>query len=296
MTKLIMLKGLPGAGQDQWVKREMRRGVYACISKDDLRDKILGGTSHKKEHYATQLRDELIRKTIGLGKSVIVNDYNLSPIHEKNLRALADELGATFVLNNSFLSVPPEDCIEQDAKRGENSLGAKAIWTMFYKWVAPKPNDYLRRSKDKPRAVICDLDGCLAQISSTRSPHDLSKVKQDMLDPFMGCIIDALYNYGTEADGSPYPRIIIVTSRSESARKDTEEWLETNLIPYDDLFMRKAGDIRPSVEVKEEIFQKEIQNKYAVLGAFEDNTQCARMYRKYGIRIAQMGLAGVMYE
>ena len=288
MTKLIMLKGLPASGKSSWSLEQIKKGGYVRVSVDDIRNNVYGGWSQKRESNVLRMRNAMIREGLEQGRNVIVDATNLNPKHEKCLREIADEMGVKFEINDSFLDITPEECIERDLHRGEKAVGAGVIWEMYYKYLSPKV-DNLLVNKDKPRCIICDLDGTLSLNTSGRSFYDMDRVGEDSLDPFVGCIVDALYNYGIERDGSPYPRIILVSGRSECARKATEEWLDRNMIPYDDLFMRKDNDNRKDADIKEEIYHTLIEPKYAVLGVLDDRNSVSRRWRQLGLRVAQLG-------
>lgn len=286
--KIIMCKGLPASGKSTWSDEQAKTGNFVVISKDEIR-KMLGGYKQSREKYVLRIRNDLIRSAIKIRKNVIVDDTNLNPMHERTLRQLARELGCKFEVNGEFLRVSPEECIERDLHRGDKAVGAEVIWKMYYQWVCPEPTLKLEKDFSKPRAVIFDVDGTLALNSEGRSFYDMERVDEDEADPFMACVADALYNYGVERNGDHYPTVIIVSGRSEDARKKTEEWLSRNLIPYDHLFMRPEGDTRPDAMIKEEIYHNDIEPTYAVLGVFDDRNSTCRVWRKLGLRVAQLG-------
>lgn len=286
--KIIMLKGISSSGKSSWANEQAKTGNYIVISKDEIR-KMLGGYKSSREKYVLRIRNDLVRSAVKLKKNVIIDDTNLNPMHERTLRQLARELGCKFEVNDDFLNVSPEECIERDLHRGEKAVGRDVIWEQFYKWVCPNPCVKLNKDFDKPRAVICDIDGTLSLNLSGRSYYDMSRVGEDAADPFIGCVIDALYHYGTEKNGQPYPSIILVSGRNESAREETEKWLNKNLIPYDKLYMRPDNDTRPDAIVKKEIYSEYIEPEYAILGVFDDRNSTSRMWRGLGLRVAQLG-------
>ena len=287
--KIVMLKGLPSSGKTTWAKEQQNSGGnYMVISRDEIR-KMFGGYKVSREKEVIRTRNELIRLGVKLKKNIIVDDTNLSPKHEQYLRQLAKELNVKFQVNDSFLEVSPEECIKRDLDRGEKAIGAATIWEMYYTYCASK-NPILDKNNDKPRAIICDLDGTLAVNTEGRSYYDMNRVGEDDVDPFVGCIVDALFNYGVERDDSPYPTVILLSGRSEKAREGTTEWLDRNLIPYDELYLRDPNDNRRDEIVKEEMYHKYIEPKYAVLGVFEDRPRCARMWRKLGLSVLQAGI------
>lgn len=292
--KIIMLKGLPASGKSTWAKEQQKLGSFVRISKDDIRQ-MFGGYSSRREKDVIRIRNRLIEEAIAIRRNVIVDDTNLNPVHERTLMQLAKKLGAKFEINDSFLEVSPEECIERDLHRGEKAVGASVIWDMYYKWLCPQSLKYLEQDFDKTRCVLVDIDGTLAHNTSGRSFYDLERIGKDTPDPFVVCIVDALYNYGIEQTGEPYPKIIILSGREDSCRAETEAWLNKNMIPYDKLYMRKAGDKRPDAVIKEEIYHEYIEPRYAVLGIVDDRPQCVRLWQRLGLRVANMGQWGVEF-
>lgn len=294
MPKIIMLRGVQGSGKTCWAKEKAKTGNYMIVSKDAIREK-LGGYTQKREKDVIKIRNQLIRTGIELGKNVIVDDTNLNPVHEKTIRQIAKEIGATFQINDSFMNVPIEECIARDLHRGDKAVGASVIWETYHRWVAPNSLKELEKQFDKPRCVLCDIDGTLARNTTNRSYYDWSKVGDDTPDPFVGCIIDALANYGIEPNGNRYPTIIYVSGREETARENTEKWLKDNGFDYGELLMREEGDKRPDDVVKEELYHKFVEPKYAVLGVIDDRSMCIRMWQRLGLRTANVGLFGVEF-
>ena len=292
--KIILLKGLPSSGKSSWAKEMSEKGNFLVVSRDEIR-KMLGGYKPSREKEALRIRNRLIEEAIKMRKNVIVDDTNLNPKHEQHIRKMARDLGCKFEVNDSFLKISPEECIRRDLHRGDKAVGADSIWQMYYKWLCPEPIKKLEKEKKKPRAVICDIDGTLSHNVRGRSYYDMTRVDEDTVDPFMSCVMDALYNYGIERDGNPYPSIILISGRSESGREKTERWLSDNMIAYDKLFLRADGDKRPDDIVKEEIYRDKIEIDYAILGVFDDRPSCVRMWQRLGLRVANMGSWGENY-
>lgn len=279
-----MLKGLPASGKSTWAKEKTKSGGNCMIvSKDTIRE-TLGGYTQRREKDVVKIRNQLIRTGIELGKNVIVDDTNLNPVHEKTIRQLAKELGATFQVEDSFLDVPVEECIVRDLHRGEKAIGASAIWETYYKWLVPTPVKKLDNEWEKRRCVIFDVDGTLAINTSGRDYYDMARVDEDTPDPFLSFIADCI-----DGSGDYYADIILVSGRNEAGREKTEKWLKDNAIPYKALYMRKEGDTRKDSIVKMEIYHNEIEPNYAVLGVFDDRNAVCDEWRKLGLRVAQVG-------
>ena len=82
--------------------------------------------------------------------------------------------------------------------------------------------------------------------------------------------------------------IIVLTAREETCKKETLQWLDTNKIPYTDIYMRKNGDNRKDFIVKKELL-KEIEKKYGKpFLAFEDRPDVIEMLKLEGVLVFQV--------
>lgn len=286
MQKIIMLKGLPASGKSTWAKEKINENSnYIRINKDDIRESITGKWTSKKEKIVISIRNSLIKTGISLGKNVIIDDTNLNPKHEQSLKTLAQELGVEFEVNDSFLKVPVEECVERDIKR-DKSVGYKVIYKMYYDYLYQDPSKKIVNSSNKKRrCVICDIDGTLAHNYGGRNIYDLTRVKEDTPDPLVCAVLDGL----DSTFGIDYLDIIIVSGREDDCRKETEEWLYHNMIPYKALYMRKSGDKRDDAIVKEEIYKEFIEPQYCVLGVIDDRNKVVRMWEKLGVKVMKVG-------
>lgn len=283
MQKIIMLKGLPASGKTSWAKEKVARGGFLRISKDDIREQMLGSWSPRKERDVIKIRNALIKEGVEQGRSIIVDDTNLNPRHEKDIKELAESLGVQFELNDNFLEVSPVECVKRDASR-EKNVGASVIWDMHEKYLAEDPLKKLDQNFGKRRAIIFDIDGTLALHRSGRSPYDYTRVHEDTPNPFLSVIVDALYD-----NADYYLDIIIVSGRERTCEKETKQWLYDNMINYTELYMREEGDHRDDTIVKREIYEKYIEPKYAVLGVFDDRPKVCDMWRSQDLMVAQVG-------
>jgi len=279
-----MLKGLPASRKTSWANQEVKKGGVLRVGVDDIRADVFGGWSVKKEKACLRLRDEMVRFGIKEGKNVIVDACNLNPKHEYRLKRLADELGCKFTINDDFLQVPPEQCIENDLHRGKDAVGSKVIWALYDKWVRPAPEKVLEKNAAKRRAIIIDLDGTLCKKVTDRSYYDMTRVGEDEPHALMSFLVDCIND-----SGEYYCDILFVTGRSEDGRSETEAWLEKNCLGYKALFMRQLNDNRRAEEVKEEILKTQIFPKWAVVGAIDDDKRCAAMYYSLGIEVLKCG-------
>lgn len=284
MKQVIMLKGLPGSGKTTYAKGVIDRnpGQYKRISKDDLRSMFDNGRwSKANEKFVLSTRDQLISNALIEGKSVIVDDTNLHPKHEKQIKEIVDVYNkvssnpAEFQIYDSF-TTDPKECIKRDLKR-PNSVGSDVIMGMYKRFVEKTPDEYTP-DITLPEAVIFDIDGTLA-IKGARSPYDWEKVKLDDLNLDVSAVLEAMHDYGY--------KIVLLSGRDSVCRKETLEWLEDNTIPFADLYMRPEGDTRKDFIVKKELFDQ-VAEKYWVQFVVDDRKQVVDMWRSIGLTCFQV--------
>ena len=128
------------------------------------------------------------------------------------------------------------------------------------------------------KAIICDLDGTLALFGDA-NPYDRDFSK-DTLNP---AVADVLKRYHKDKI-----EILIVSGRSDKFKEMTLKWLETNKIPFTWLTMRKEGDVRKDVIVKQEIYEVTIKYLYKVLFVLDDRNQVVEFWRSQGLTCFQV--------
>lgn len=299
--KLVMTKGLPASGKSTYAKM-LTEGGYYRVNKDDIRE-MLFGEHYKRKHEKQVIwtRDALIREALGHNKSVVVDDTNFNPAHERTLRKIAAEFNAEFEVNDSFLKVSIEECVRRDLKRPK-SVGEHVIRGMYNQWLAPDTNNDNYYDPNLPFVVICDIDGTLAHMNGKRGPFDWHKVGLDDVDLAVAHTLDAYKGMPlmTNLDSNEYDtrlsKIILFSGRDEVCRPETEAWLEHYCISYDELYMRRSnhvdehGNQVKDTLVKKEMYDKYIKGKYNVLVVIDDRPSVCRMWRdELGLKVLQAG-------
>jgi predicted kinase len=284
MPRLIMLKGLPASGKTTWAKEFIACGPKNSakrVNKDDLRDMLDNGEWSKgNEEMVLAIRNYIIMKALANGKHVVVDDTNLAPKHEENLRKLAEDFGATFEIKD-FTHVPVAECIKRDAVRA-NSVGKEVIVDVYHRFISknkPVKNQPLRPiDASKPFCIVCDIDGTLARMES-RHWTEFEKCGEDAVQVFVADILRT-YNRDSMNESNSYSaEIILMSGRENKYREITEEWLDEHGIPYNFLVMRPTGDHRKDYIVKKELFEQHIEPEYNVLFALDDRNQVVDMWR-----------------
>lgn len=139
----------------------------------------------------------------------------------------------------------------------------------------------------KQKAIICDLDGTLADIR-VRLKH-LQGKKKDWKSFNKSIETDDLHEWCKEIlkRFQNDHKIIIVSGRTDELKKETLAWLKKFDVPHDYLFMRKAKDFRSDTIIKLEIFEKEIRDKFSVVFVLDDRQSVVDMWRAEGLVVLQ---------
>lgn len=138
--------------------------------------------------------------------------------------------------------------------------------------------------------IICDLDGTLCDITH-RLIHVKPKTKKDW-DAFFDGIRDDAVNEPVLRFlwmAMDFSEIVFCSGRPERCRADTISWLNTEAFPFGDcpLYMRKDGDYRSDVIVKQEILDAHI-DKDRVLFVLDDRQSVVDMWRRNGLTCFQV--------
>lgn len=284
MAKLIMCKGLPASGKSTWARDQAKHG-FVTVNKDTLRAHLGLPWSKEVERRIIETRNNLISQVLKSGESVISDDTNFAPTHERVLRNIAKNCGATFEIEDFTKRVGLTECIRRDAAReGPARVGEKVIRDMYDKYLALASGEpvrpYANDDVSLPWAVICDLDGTLA-IHNGRGPFDYAKLGTDNVNGAVQVTLWAMVRFGY--------KIIFLSGRDDSCKDATKEWLTTFVAPpYDGLYMRKTGDHRKDYVVKTELFDQHIRDKYRIVFCLDDRDQVVKLWRDMGLTCFQV--------
>lgn len=150
-------------------------------------------------------------------------------------------------------------------------------------------------SKKRRQCIIFDIDGTLA-LRGARDPYDMTRVGEDepnlpVQKIFLLLSLGALVLPGASPDAPPL-EFIFTSGRDESARQQTEMWLQHHVISEHQQFrllMRAIGDNRPDHEVKLEMLYKlRIIWRYNIIAVFDDRDRVVKMWRDNGVACFQV--------
>lgn len=297
-TTLLICRGLPASGKTTLAKAWVAEDTAnrARVNKDDLRRLMHDGVylGRDTENTINMIRDNMIRKLLRKGISVVNDDTNLPQSVARDLARIGREVGATIEVLD-MTNVSAEVCLERDKNR-EHSVGEEVIRRMAGKLAGKKyplplpvdpPSDdagvvgsalpYVR-NPNLPGAWIVDIDGTLA-LKSDRSPYDWHRVGEDSLNPAVDIVARGLQRVGLE--------IVFASGRDSVCRPETEEWLDLHGYGSHALYMRPEGDMRKDSVVKRELLT-EISKVWSVVGVLDDRDQVVEMWRSIGLPCFQV--------
>lgn len=305
---LVITRGLPASGKSTWARkfRDRDNENRIIVEKDQLRD-MLGGGYVKKNEYAVHTSSvDLTRKYLGVGKTVIVSDTNLPNRTVKEYFKVAFELGVD-VWVVDFTDVPLDECLRRNNIRAasyeivphpdDKDVPSEVITDMHQRfirgreWPLALPEldslgsgewDAYKPRLGHPLAVLVDIDGTLALMNG-RSPYDWNRVFEDSQNESVVEHVRDLV-----ANPSMPTSVILMSGRDSAAREETERWLEFHEIPYDELHMRAAGDVRRDDIVKYELFNQHVRDRFRVRYVLDDRDQVVSMWRAMGLSCWQV--------
>lgn len=290
--KAIITQGISASGKTTFAENlVLEDSSWVNINRDDTRfilfcDGKKDWTKYKftksRENKVTEYNESCIRKCAVSGKNVIISDTNLNPKTITYLTELLTSLG--YEIEFKTFDIDFEEALKRNYQR-EGGVSYEVLLNQYL--------NYQRNVKgvkvyipdvDKSKAYIFDIDGTLAE-NATRSPFDLSKVKEDRP-------IESICEIATSLFHSGY-KLIFMSGREASCSEDTRQWLVDNLGDWSTccpLIMREAGDRRKDYIVKTEMFDRYVRNHYNILGVFDDRKQVTECcYNVLGLKTIFVG-------
>lgn len=287
--KLTILRGLPASGKSTFARQlEREKNGRVIVSRDALRlTRPIKPSETRKDYEGLirVMRDNSIAAHFESGFDVISDDTNIEPTQLARLREIAAQWGADVEIIDSFLDVPVDVCIERDSKR-ERPVGAQVIRKMAKRLEAVRALEnrlpkYLPRDDRMQDCILVDLDGTAALIWS-RDPYDAARCEEDLPNKPVWDCLNAMLRDGRQ--------IIFMSGRSEDHKEQTLRWLNTHWSDFRayGLYMRASGDTRSDVEVKRDLFNAHIRNRYNVLFALDDRDSVVKLWREIGVPCFQV--------
>lgn len=283
---LILEVGPAGSGKSGHAYMMEQKFGFVRISQDDQ------GKAHL----------DLFKNAISKDKNVVVDRMNFNV--QQRERYIEPARKAGYEIRIVVHHVPKRICLERMLKREghptiKNEKSAQAALKTFfgkYERVEDSEADMVIRlghdDDTRPTAIICDIDGTIAEINHRR--HYLDRDKEAGIRPnwqmfFKEMVNDTINVWCYDIVSSlcmQYP-IVFATGRPDNFHKETYAWLYEHRVPMTDLFMRPRFDSRKDDIVKEIILEFEILPRYKVHFVLDDRQQVVDMWRKRGHVVLQ---------
>lgn len=292
-NKLHILIGISGSGKSTFAEQMLLSDDRLIrVSRDEYRYmwRNSGLVSDKIESVITLRVNQDIEYYLNNDFNVIYDATNLTA---RYLNSMVADFQQYADIEFVLLEVDVEECIRRDNLRSRK-VGESVIRSQYKKLEILKKNfDFqpLPKRKKKYRnfntdakkkdAVCVDLDGTLADLGE-RNPYGFGVLNDRVVFP----VKNVLKSF---VEVNPNITVLVVSGREEKMRKDTEQWLKTNKIPYNFLLLRKTGDNRRDAVIKKEIYTQEILPDYNVHFVLDDRNQVVDMLRnELGLTVFQV--------
>ena len=273
--KAVITVGISASGKTYWSSQQ----DAVDINRDWIRFNVIApganwGTykfNKHKENEVTKIQEQMVMDAHTKGKDVIISDTNINPNTRNKWIKLLTDLGYEVEIKEFPISL--EDAYKRDSLR-EKGVGQNVIYSQYQKWLEYKARKTYVPDQSKPKAILFDIDGTLAQMEG-RSPFAWDKVSTNSVK-------ETIKAMAIGYDVQDY-LVICVSGRDGVCYDDTKTWLNINRIPFWYLFMREEGDTRKDTIIKEEIFWAKIANDYNVVGVVDDRPSVVRMWHELKI-------------
>lgn len=297
MKKAIITIGCSASGKSTWaqefVYEQLKAGkVFHIIERDRIRADILvdrklaqpgdgivwAKWKWKWENDVTAIADEKLEAAIADEKvdGVIFSDTNLNADRRAALARSLTKKG--FEVEEKVFEVTWAEAVKRDTAR-KNGVGISVLAEQFARLHKSTVRQY-EGNPSLPKAVIVDIDGTLAHMNG-RSAFAWDRVGEDEVDDEVRDVVLGLKALGY--------KVIVMSGRDGVCRSITEEWMKDMAIPYDEFFIRTAGDMRNDGIIKSELFWGNVASRYNVKMVIDDRPQVTRMWRSIGLKVMQLG-------
>lgn len=283
---VIAPRGIPASGKSTWVKEQLALAPESRvrINNDDLCTMLFGvpfvGHTPETGKLLADARESMLRVLLAQDHidTVYIDNTNLNVRSLNTLQKITHELGHTFLVEDQFLEVDTQVCVLRDEKR-ERPVGKEVIRKMARQvsklklWAYPDVPEIVPHVNDLflPRCILVDIDGTLANTHPDRDIYDDTKVHMDLPNRPVTDVVNMFHNDGWV--------VVVMSGRGDQCQPQTEEWLK-RFIAYDEIHMRRAGDVRPDWIVKHELFQEFVAPKYRVELVLDDRNQVVNLWRR----------------
>lgn len=292
MPRLTLLVGPPGSGKSTLAKEYCSLGGVTYINQD----------KQGKAHL------ELFHAALEKGEDIVVDRMGFSVAQRSRYLLPAVERG--YQTHITVLHVPFRTCLDRVRARTDHETikdeqsARAALATFFgkYERVQDSEADKVLRvwpEGDKPKAIICDLDGTLCHIDHrlhfVRNEPGVKKDWKGFFDNILGDSVNEWCASILRTQAAQGVQIVYCSGRPDDRKRDTVSWLKQKDLFYINrdavlgqdsheapLYMRPRNDSRDDSIVKEIILDFEILTRFTPYFMIDDRKRVFEMWRKRG--------------
>lgn len=276
--------GIPASGKDTWAAEQ----DAVVINRDRMRASNYTESGSIHDYKYTKTKERQITEKQFRYADYLLNKGNNLIISDTNLNLSTRQAWAKYAKDNNVhiaykvMDIPLHTCIKRNAKRADYVPESVLIRmeTKMREYLGKYVHDH-SNPDNLPECVIVDIDGTLADMTGVRGPFDWASVGLDKPRDFVCDYIKSL------ACGEK--QVFIFSGRDSVCRWETINWLTSNGITYDALFMREEGSQIPDTIIKEEMFDYHIKGKYHVSHIVDDRAAVCRMWESMGFNLMNVG-------
>ena len=289
--KIIILIGISASGKSTYAREFVETHSNAVIvNRDSLRSLFWSSNDKsyydhpylvRRENYVTHAQTELIARALQNGLTVLIDNTNLRMKYIQDFHKTFPHVD----IEHKLFEIDSDVASLRDAQRVK-SVGIDVIEKQVSELehlkvcfdfdTRPGANSAkLSQIENLPNAYVFDIDGTLALKTSDRSYYDWTRVGEDSLnEPVAICA----RNLGQCS------KVLICSGRDEICRSETEKWLRSHDISFDELHMRPLMDRRPDSDIKE-IMWRDIVKRYRIIAMYDDRQCVIRRARYLGFTV-----------
>ena len=324
--KLIICHGLPGSGKSTWAENEVLADPFNTVrvNRDDIRTQLFGEKYHQgdfpkqKETQVTNVQQELIKKGLREGKTVISDDTNLNSRFLMPLVKMGRDYGAE--ISQQHFDVPIDECKRRNALRGK--AGGRLVPDFVIDRMAENgyadgrikkfiigQNNVFGVSQDGPgkrfledynnilskknpmlgkAVVLVDIDGTAANNShyADLAFGDPNKKKNFPLfyNSLKDCPVNkSVVELARNFRYSDKLNLFVLTGRTDDYAKILTDFVDRTGMPISRVIMKREGDFRPDSEFKPEAIDELENEGLTVVHAIDDRPRVLEMFANRGI-------------
>lgn len=282
----ILTVGISSSGKTTWAEKFVSENPsWVNINRDDVRftlfsDGVRDWGKYKfskgNENRVTEVCNQKIYDAAAELKDIIVSDTNLNSNTRNRLVNMLSDLG--YDVSFKVFDISFEQACKRNNQR-QGGISQTTLYTQYQNYLKYIGRKTYTPDVNKPKCVILDVDGTVAKVNG-RGFFDWDKVSTDLPHQHVIDIVKGIQD-------DTY--IVCMSGRDEVCRQDTEDWLLQHGIYFDELHMRKQGDMRKDTIVKEELFWEHVADNWSVQFAVDDRPSVLRLWVELGIPIVAVG-------